>query len=89
MDHWLTYIEAAEKVGRSKRALQRWRRNGMPMRTGPDGRKIVHEDVLYAWYRKNLKAWPPHRWKMRRIMGDTPTQRQVLTDTKVTPQSDG
>ncbi|GAB2567408.1 hypothetical protein [Leucobacter ruminantium] len=72
-DEWLTYRDAAARVGRSKRALQRWHRKGMPMRTDNRGRKIVHEVTLYAWYRKNLKAWPPHQWKMRRITGDTPT----------------
>ena len=72
MTEWLTYREAAAKVGRSKRALQRWHRNGMPMQLDEKGRKIVHEVTLYAWYRKRLKAWPAHQWKMRTIMRDTP-----------------
>ena len=76
MSDWLTYQEAAAKVGRSKRALQRWHRKGMTMTLDARGRKIVHESVLFAWYRKNLKAWPPHQWKLRRITGDTPAERK-------------
>ncbi|SDQ05077.1 hypothetical protein [Leucobacter chromiiresistens] len=72
MSEWLTYREAAEQVGRSKRALQRWRRHGMPMQLDAEGRRIVHETTLFAWYRKNLKAWPAHQAKLRRIMRDTP-----------------
>ncbi|PRI10932.1 hypothetical protein [Leucobacter massiliensis] len=77
MSEWLTYREAAAKVGRSRRALQRWRRRGMPMRIDDRGRKIVHEVVLYAWYRKNLQSWPAHQAKMRRIMRDTPTDTRA------------
>ncbi|QAB18716.1 hypothetical protein Leucomu_13065 [Leucobacter muris] len=74
MDGWLTYREAAREVNRSVRALQRWHnRHGMPMRLDPDGRKRVHREVLFAYYRRALKAWPAHQWRMRRITGDTPT----------------
>lgn len=76
MTEWLTYRDAAKKVGRSKRALQRWHRRGMPMSLDDQGRKIVHEEILFAWYRKNLRSWPPHQWKMRRIMRDTPTDQK-------------
>lgn len=70
---WLTYQEAAAEVGRSTRALRRWNRKGMPMRLDPDGRKRVRRDVLYEHYRRALRAWPAHRWKMRTLMRDTPT----------------
>jgi len=63
-----TYDEAARRVGRSKRALQRWHRKGMPMHVDHQGRKIVDEAILVAWYRHNLKTWPPHQYRLRRIL---------------------
>ncbi|SDQ47675.1 hypothetical protein SAMN04488565_2623 [Leucobacter chromiiresistens] len=42
------------------------------MQLDAEGRRIVHETTLFAWYRKNLKAWPAHQAKLRRIMRDTP-----------------
>ena len=75
MTEWLTYREGAKEVNRSVRALQRWHnRHGMPMRLDPDGRKRVQREILFAFYRKALKAWPAHQWKMRRIMRDTPSE---------------
>ena len=76
MNEWLTYREAAAKVGRSKRALQRWHRKGMRMRLDDRGRKIVNEVELYAWYRKALAAWPAHQYRMRKIMRDTPNEQK-------------
>lgn len=76
MRRWLTYREAAAELGRSKRAIQMWRRRGMPMSWDTQGRRIVDEDTLYTWYRKNLAAWPAHQQKLRRIMRDTPTGRR-------------
>lgn len=75
MTRWLTYREAAAAVGRSKRAIQMWRRRGMPMSWDSRGRRIVDETTLYIWYRKNLQAWPAHQQKLRRIMRDTPQDR--------------
>lgn len=55
MSEWLTYREAAEQVGRSKRALQRWRRHGMPMQLDAEGRRIVHETTLFACIARTSK----------------------------------
>lgn len=81
MRRWLTYREAAAEVGRSKRAIQMWRRRGMPMSWDTQGRRIVDETTLYSWYRKNLSTWPAHQQKLRRIMRDTPTEPKVLPDS--------
>lgn len=31
-----------------------------------DGRRVVREDVLLAWYRDRLRAWPIHQARMRK-----------------------
>lgn len=67
---YLTYWEAAHRVGRSKRAIQRWRKNGMPMTMNQAGERIVEERVLLAWYRDRLRAWPPHIYRMRRLRNE-------------------
>lgn len=69
----LTYREAAVRVGRSVRTLWRWRKNGMPMEWGiRDGQRVrlVDEDVLLFWYRSRLQAWPPHQYRLRRILNE-------------------
>ncbi len=65
---WYDYRQAARRVGRSENTVKRWRRAGMPT-TIRDGRRMVREDVLLAWYRDRLQAWPVHRWRMRRLLG--------------------
>lgn len=68
---WLSYIEAARRVGRSDRIIRRWRRDGMSMswRVGADGQRerVVREDVLLAWWRDRLKASPVHYYRMRAL----------------------
>lgn len=65
MTGWLTYREAAHRVGRSTRAIKRWRANGMPMRFDTTGRRIVQEHVLLAWFRARLQADPVHQARLR------------------------
>jgi len=74
----LTYREAARRVGRSVRTVNRWRRHGMPMTwESRDGQRcrVVREDVLLQWMRAALKANPAHQYRMRRLRDtrDTPT----------------
>lgn len=63
---WLTYREAARRVRRDVRTVQRWRAAGMPMRLR-DGERVVDEEVLLAWWRDRLDNWPAHQYRMRRI----------------------
>lgn len=69
---WLTYREAARRVGRSVRTIKRWRRAGMPMRL-ENGFRQVRLDILQTWYRRKLKAWPTHQYRMRRL-SNTPDE---------------
>ena len=72
----LTYREAARRVGRSVRTVNRWRRHGMPMTwESRDGQRfrVVREDVLLAWMRDRLKANPAHQYRMRKLR-DTPNK---------------
>lgn len=68
---WLSYTEAARRVGRSDRIIRKWRRDGMAMswRVGADGQRerVVREDVLLAWFRDRLKASPVHYYRMRAL----------------------
>lgn len=66
----LTYREAARRVRRSVRTIKRWRMAGMRM--GWDVRdgqrvRVVDEDVLLAWWRDRLDAWPSWQYRLRRI----------------------
>ena len=78
---WLTYREASVRVGRSVRTIKRWVREGLvrgwsELEVGWDGqgRRIVREEVLLAEYRRRLLAWPTHRYRMRAMTGDTPSE---------------
>ena len=65
MDDALTYRQAARRVRRSVRTINRWRRAGMPM--GWDrGRRVVDEAVLLAWWRARMQADPVHQQRLRR-----------------------
>lgn len=74
----LTYREAAARVRRSVLTIKRWRRGGMPMgwehRDGQHVR-VVDEQILLAWWRERMQAWPPHQYRMRKLMRDTPESR--------------
>lgn len=61
---WLTYREAARRVGRSVRTIRRWKRNGMQT-VLRDGRRYVEEETLLAWWRDRMTAWPPHQYRIR------------------------
>lgn len=62
--------EAARTVHRWVGTIKRWRRVGMPMtwdlRHGQKVR-VVDEDVLFAWLRDRLDAWPSHQYRLRRL----------------------
>lgn len=60
----LTYRQAAKRVRRSTRTIKRWRRAGMPMQW-EDGRRVVDEDTLLAWWRARLQADPVHQLRLR------------------------
>ncbi|EYT55800.1 hypothetical protein H490_0103970 [Leucobacter sp. UCD-THU] len=62
---WLTYREAARRVGRSVRTIKRWVKDGMPAGWDDQGRRIMREDVLLAELRRRLDAWPPHQHRVR------------------------
>lgn len=80
MAEYLTYKEAAKTVRRSVRAIKRWRSNGMPMSWEVrDGQRVrvVDKAVLQEWLRARLRAWPPHQYRMRKILAnadDTPSR---------------
>lgn len=44
----------------------------MPMITR-DGRHVVREDVLLAWYKDRLRAWPLHRQRLKRGLSGSET----------------
>lgn len=70
---FLTYRQAAKRVGRSVRTINRWRRGGMPMGWETrDGEKVrvVREDILLAWWRDRLDNWPTHQYRMRAKLRD-------------------
>lgn len=67
MNEWLTYKQAAKRVGRSVRTVKRWRRSGMPMTFNSAGERIVQEPVLLAWWRERLDAWPTHQYRLRAL----------------------
>lgn len=64
----LTYRQAAQRVRRSIRTVNRWRKAGMPM--GWDTRdgqhvRVVEEQVLLAWWRERMLADPVYRARVR------------------------
>lgn len=66
MSEYLTYRQAAKRVGRSVRTIKRWRKSGMPMRFNADGLRVVELEVLQEWWRDRMNAWPPHQYRIRR-----------------------
>lgn len=54
-----TYREAAARVQRSRRTIDRWRDEGMQMTWGiRDGQRVrlVQEDVLLAYWRASMRT---------------------------------
>lgn len=75
---WLSYREAARRVKRSIRTVNRWRRGGMPMGwERRDGKRVrvVEEKTLLTWWRARLQADPAHQYRLRKQRSDrdTPT----------------
>lgn len=60
----LTVSQAAKRVNRTRRTIERWIQNGMPTKKGigADGRvrHMINEDDLLAWKRKAALAGPLH-----------------------------
>lgn len=71
MTTMLSYREAARRVRRSIRTINRWRKAGMKMtweeRNGQQVR-VVDEETLLAFWRDRLDANPAHQWRMRRAL---------------------
>lgn len=69
--NWLTYAEAARRMGRSKRNILRWRTEGMPVEwhvyEGGQRCRVIDEAVLLKWFREKLKNSPAHYYRMRAI----------------------
>ncbi len=69
----LAYREAARRVRRSVRTINRWRKAGMHMtwenqNQYGQGVRVVEEDVLLAHWRDRLDANPAHQWRLRRTL---------------------
>lgn len=69
--HLLTLREAARRVMRSELTVQRWQAawmvTGWKVIEGQRAR-VVGEDVVLAWWRDRLDAWPAHRYLLRKAM---------------------
>ncbi|QRY42077.1 WhiB family transcriptional regulator [Microbacterium hominis] len=79
---WLTYAEAARRIGRTDRNIRRWRQEGMPMswRVGTDNQRerVVDEEVLLKWFREKLNSSPVHQYRMRAIAREHGLPEPVL-----------
>ena len=67
---FLTYRQAAAKVGRSVLTIKRWRRRGQ-LEMGwevRDGQRVrvVREDILLACWRERMKSDPVHQKRLLR-----------------------
>lgn len=83
MGERLSYRQAAARVGRSVRAIRYWRQRGMPMGWEMrDGQKVrvVDESVLLAWWRDRLASWPPHQYRLRRLLAEDTDQNDPEPD---------
>ena len=69
-EKYLTYKEAAARVKRSKRAIQRWRKSGMPMGFNAAGERIVAERTLLAEFRRRLRNDPVHQQRLHTLKRD-------------------
>lgn len=82
MTVWLTYRQAAARVGRSRRAIRYWKQRGMPMTWETrDGQRVrvVDEQVLLAWWRQRLQNWPTHQYRMRALNAPQRTENNNPT----------
>ncbi|MBU3994791.1 MAG: hypothetical protein KKF42_03280 [Actinobacteria bacterium] len=71
---WLTYRQAAHRVGRSVDTIKRWRRYGMAMSWDQRRRRVEDEGTLLSEYRKRLDHDPVHQLRLRGVLGDTPEE---------------
>ena len=62
----LTFAQAAKRVARHVKTVKRWKRNGM-LCTLVDGRNIVDEDELLAWWRGRMVASPIRVYQVRKV----------------------
>ncbi len=60
MPRFLTYAQAAARTNSHPETIKRWRRSGLAFAM-VDGRRVVREDVLLAWWRERMKANPVHQ----------------------------
>lgn len=65
MPRWLTYSQAAERVRSHPETVKRWRRMGLSFAL-VDGRRVVREDALLAFWRERMKADPVHQARIAR-----------------------
>lgn len=79
MPRFLTYKQAARRVGRSIETVKRWRRDGLPM-VNRDGYAVVSEDELLAWFRARLLADPVHQIRMRRVRREEDRQESARAE---------
>lgn len=80
---WLTYREAAKRVERSIRAINRWRRGGH-LTMGWDERdgrrvRVIEQESLLKCFRERLQSNPAHQWRMRTEAAKRAQQRQEET----------
>jgi len=86
---WLTYAEAAKRVGRAVNTIRQWRLEGMPMvwRTRPTGSqyRVVDEQVLLAFARQKTAA-TPHPVEVTEIESDEDDDllREVVASLRLT-----
>ena len=78
MGEKLTYREAARRVKRSIRSINRWRRQGhitmgWEIRGGQRVR-VVDEADLLACFRERLKSDPAHQYRLRRKRAENDTR---------------
>lgn len=78
MGRKLTYREAAARVRRSIRSINRWRRQGyitMGWETRDGQRvRVVNEEDLLACFRDRLKSDPAHQYRLRRLRAEAETR---------------
>lgn len=70
MAEMLSYREAARRVRRSIRTINRWRKSGMRMEWEErEGQKlrVVDQEVLLSYWRDRLDNWPAHQYRLRRL----------------------
>lgn len=65
MPRFLTYAQAAARTNSHVETIKRWRRMGLSFAM-VDGRRVVREDALLAFWRERMKADPVHQARTAR-----------------------